>query len=276
MRRAAGGAWPGGIGGDDGRGRRHGGRPRRALRGPARGPGGVRPARPARRAGAGAGHRGPAPAAVRPGRRRRGARRPRRTGCRRRARAPARGCAVAATCSTSPCPRSARSRPPSCASSWPGSPAPRRRRRGGAGPGCARRRSAGAPGSSSPCDDDGRAGLRRHRSHDVVAIDDCRIAAPGVACCGFPKDGGRGWPPSTRSHRRSVSRSRSWCPVRACRRPWCRWCTSGSRPPGRPRAAASSRWPASSPSPRAASGRCTRCGPHLRRGRHGRRGGTRG
>ncbi|PKW25545.1 class I SAM-dependent RNA methyltransferase [Phycicoccus duodecadis] len=27
---------------------------------------------------------------------------------------------------------------------------------------------------------DGRAGLRRHRSHEVVAIDHCRIAAPGV------------------------------------------------------------------------------------------------
>ena len=29
-------------------------------------------------------------------------------------------------------------------------------------------------------DDEGRAGLRRHRSHDVVAIDHCRIAAPGI------------------------------------------------------------------------------------------------
>lgn len=29
-------------------------------------------------------------------------------------------------------------------------------------------------------DADGRAGLRRHRSHDVVPIDHCRIAAPGV------------------------------------------------------------------------------------------------
>ena len=29
-------------------------------------------------------------------------------------------------------------------------------------------------------DADGRAGLRRHRSHDVVAVDHCRIAAPGV------------------------------------------------------------------------------------------------
>ncbi len=29
-------------------------------------------------------------------------------------------------------------------------------------------------------DADGRAGLRRHRSHDVVPIDHCRIAAPGI------------------------------------------------------------------------------------------------
>jgi tRNA/tmRNA/rRNA uracil-C5-methylase (TrmA/RlmC/RlmD family) len=29
-------------------------------------------------------------------------------------------------------------------------------------------------------DAEGRAGLRRHRSHDVVAIDHCRIAAPGI------------------------------------------------------------------------------------------------
>lgn len=29
-------------------------------------------------------------------------------------------------------------------------------------------------------DDRGRAGLRRHRSHDVVPVDHCRIAAPGV------------------------------------------------------------------------------------------------
>ncbi len=29
-------------------------------------------------------------------------------------------------------------------------------------------------------DAEGRAGLRRHRSHDVVAVDHCRIAAPGI------------------------------------------------------------------------------------------------
>ena len=40
-------------------------------------------------------------------------------------------------------------------------------------------------------DPDGTAGLRRHRSHDVVAIDWCRIAAPGVVELGIP---GRRWP----------------------------------------------------------------------------------
>lgn len=39
-------------------------------------------------------------------------------------------------------------------------------------------------------DDSGRAGLRRHRSHDVVPVDDCRIAAPGVAGLDVP---GRSW-----------------------------------------------------------------------------------
>ncbi len=34
--------------------------------------------------------------------------------------------------------------------------------------------------------EDGIAGLRRHRSHDVVAIDWCRIAAPGVVELGVP------------------------------------------------------------------------------------------
>ena len=38
---------------------------------------------------------------------------------------------------------------------------------------------------------DGTAGLRRHRSHDVVPIDRCRIAAPGVVELGVP---GLRWP----------------------------------------------------------------------------------
>lgn len=39
--------------------------------------------------------------------------------------------------------------------------------------------------------EDGVAGLRRHRSHDVVAIDWCRIAAPGVVDLAVPA---RAWP----------------------------------------------------------------------------------
>ncbi|HVF19244.1 MAG TPA: TRAM domain-containing protein [Mycobacteriales bacterium] len=39
--------------------------------------------------------------------------------------------------------------------------------------------------------EDGTAGLRKHRSHDVVAIDWCRIAAPGVVGLGVPD---RRWP----------------------------------------------------------------------------------
>ena len=39
--------------------------------------------------------------------------------------------------------------------------------------------------------DTGRAGLRKHRSHDVVEIDWCRIAAPGVVDLGIPS---RRWP----------------------------------------------------------------------------------
>ncbi|HEX4655570.1 MAG TPA: class I SAM-dependent RNA methyltransferase [Mycobacteriales bacterium] len=40
-------------------------------------------------------------------------------------------------------------------------------------------------------DDDGRAGLRRHRSHDVVAIDDCLIAVPAAR---VPDLVARSWP----------------------------------------------------------------------------------
>ena len=38
---------------------------------------------------------------------------------------------------------------------------------------------------------DGRLGLRRHRSHDVEPVEDCRIAHPGVASAGVT---GRRWP----------------------------------------------------------------------------------
>ncbi len=40
-------------------------------------------------------------------------------------------------------------------------------------------------------DDDGRAGLRRHRSHEVVPVDHCRIAHPGVDAAGVTE---RSWP----------------------------------------------------------------------------------
>lgn len=40
-------------------------------------------------------------------------------------------------------------------------------------------------------DGEGRAGLRRHRSHDVVPIDDCLIAVPGAR---VPELVGRDWP----------------------------------------------------------------------------------
>ncbi|MGW7286472.1 class I SAM-dependent RNA methyltransferase [Streptomyces sp. NPDC054847] len=40
-------------------------------------------------------------------------------------------------------------------------------------------------------DEDGRAGLRKHRSHDVQPIDHCMIAAPGVSELGIEK---REWP----------------------------------------------------------------------------------
>ena len=42
--------------------------------------------------------------------------------------------------------------------------------------------------------DDGVAGLRKHRSHEVVAIDDCLIAHPGIRDLGIPR---RTWPDTT-------------------------------------------------------------------------------
>ena len=102
-----------------------------------------------------------------------------RPGRRRRARGPAPGCAAAATCSTSRCTASARSRPTSCASSCPAGP-----------PRASTSRSSRCPVTPTgldwrtrvefAVDAEGRAGLRRHRSHDVVAVDHCRIAAPGI------------------------------------------------------------------------------------------------
>ena len=43
-------------------------------------------------------------------------------------------------------------------------------------------------------DDNGRAGLRRHRSHDVVPIDDCLIAVPGARVADLVA---RDWPPDS-------------------------------------------------------------------------------
>ncbi|MFG2667297.1 class I SAM-dependent RNA methyltransferase [Streptomyces sp. NPDC048387] len=40
-------------------------------------------------------------------------------------------------------------------------------------------------------DEDGRAGLRKHRSHDIEPVDHCMIAAPGVSELGIEK---RSWP----------------------------------------------------------------------------------
>ncbi|MFZ0078742.1 MAG: TRAM domain-containing protein, partial [Trebonia sp.] len=42
--------------------------------------------------------------------------------------------------------------------------------------------------------DDGVPGLRKHRSHEVVAIDDCLIAHPGIRDLGIPR---RTWPDTT-------------------------------------------------------------------------------
>ena len=83
-------------------------------------------------------------------------------------------------------------------------------------------------------DAEGRAGLRRHRSHDVVAVDHCRIAAPGIDLLRVTEGllaRRRGW--STPSRRRSASRSPWSCPARSSRS-----CTSGSTRPGRPTTAA--------------------------------------
>ena len=56
----------------------------------------------------------------------------------------------------------------------------RARRRGRGGAGRRATGSAGGPGCSSPSTTTGRPGLRRHRSHEVVPVDQCRIAHPLV------------------------------------------------------------------------------------------------
>ena len=104
------------------RGDRGPGRARRALRRPARGPGRLRPAHAARRAGASSGSpRTGIPASAGPTRSR--CSRPRRPGSSGPARYSGPGpVRRAATGSTSTRPSSGGSRPPSCASSWPGWP----------------------------------------------------------------------------------------------------------------------------------------------------------
>ena len=73
-------------------------------------------------------------------------------------------------------------------------------------------------------DAEGRAGLRRHRSHDVVAVDHCRIAAPGIDLLRVTEGAvarGRGG-----RHRRPVGRRAA---RRGRARPGgARSCTSGS------------------------------------------------
>ena len=97
----------------------------------------------------------------------------------------ARACAAAATSSTSRCRRSGRSRPPSSASSWSASAGldrPTRvtalevecRCRGDDRDGLRWRTRVRYARTA-----DGRRGMRKHRSHDVVPVDDCLIATPG-------------------------------------------------------------------------------------------------
>ena len=120
------------------------------------------------------------------------------TGSRRRARTPGRGCAAAATSSTSTSPRSAASRRRSCASSCSGSPAS-----------TCPSRSRPVPGDTTGCgwrtrlqfavDPSGRAGLRKHHSHEVVPVDTCPIGHPGLPEVGPRRGPAR--PPSRRSSR---------------------------------------------------------------------------
>ena len=108
-----------------------------------------------------------------------GAQRRRPTGSRRRARGPGRGAAAAATGSTRGWPRSATSRRRSCGSSSLHLAGIERDVVVEAVPG-----DVGGLGWRTrvlyAVDGAGRAGLRRHRSHDVVRIDWCRIAHPLV------------------------------------------------------------------------------------------------
>ena len=155
------------------------------------------------------------------------------------------------------CRRSASSRPRSSASSCPGWPASRSTSMVEAVPGDAdglgwRTRVQYAVG------DDGRAGLRRHRSHEVVPVDQCRIAHPLTSTPpGSP--GGRG------RASRAVEVAVSAAPGRDA------WCCRTADGPGALTETVGEQ-AGRSGSPAAASGRCTpvpprRCSARARRAR---------
>ena len=112
-------------------------------------------------------------------------------------------------------------------------------------------------------DAEGRAGLRRHRSHDVVPIDHCRIAAPGIDALRVTE---RAWP--RRRARSMPSRPPIGEPLAVAA------ADAGARRPGRPRAASTAildrrrrqratRSTTSSRCRPGGSGRCTRARPHV-------------
>ena len=188
-----------GRGGVRGRGRPR--RPRRPLHRPhRRGPGAVRPAHAARRAGRRPGHRGRGGLALPARRRRHGPRRlqgPRRGPLPVRRPRPLRRLRLAARQAGRPAPAQGRGRSPSSCS---GSPGLTPEEAGWDGTVDAAPRATSCPPGEVPAwrtrvqyavDEDGRAGLRRHRSHEVEPIDHCMIAAPGVSELGIEK---RDWP----------------------------------------------------------------------------------
>ena len=231
------------------RGHRH--RARRPLRRPPRRPGALRPPHHPRRAGARSGHRDRRRRAV-PAcgcrQRRHAVARPgasavpvRRAGPVRRLRLPARGAAPTARAQ-------GRGRPRAAAAGWP--------------TWTSRSTSSRCPATTRPrlahpggvrVDGEGRRGLRRHRSHDVVEVDHCRIAAPGIDRLRVTE---QRWPGADAVDAVAPSVGE---PLAVARRPapTCRSCTSGSTPPGAAPTAASSRWRASSRCRPEASGRCT-------------------
>ena len=169
-------------------------RARRLVRGPPGRlrPGGVRPARAARRAGARPDHRGHRHGSPGPTRSRSWSRR--RTGSSRPARTRTPAAAVAATGSTPSCPPSARSRRP-----WSAQQLRRIARHRSAVDRGAAARDGPAIGAGARLADPGHVRGRArtagrpapHRSHHVVPIDDCLIAHPRIRDLGVT---GRRWP----------------------------------------------------------------------------------